>query len=108
MLDANDLIKPIIAAIQPILKKHWSEVKDYAEGEAAKVAKTLETIAKLRADNKIDDEQAKALLDMQRHATQTVLLAVEGIGIIAAQNAVNAALAAVKDVVNRALPVPLL
>jgi hypothetical protein len=108
MFSATDLINPFLAAVEPILKKSWGEVKDYADAEAAKMAKTLETIATLRASNKIDDDQAKALLDMQKHAMQSVLLAVEGIGLIAAQNAINAGLAAVKDVVNKALPFPLL
>lgn len=108
MINPQELIGPILAAVKPILTKSWGEVKEYAEGEAAKMAETLATIAQLRAAGKINDEQAQALLSMQKNAMQAVLLTVEGIGLIAAQRAVNAALAAVKDTVNGVLPVPLL
>ena len=107
-LNAKDLLGPILKAIRPILNKYWGDVKDYAETEAEKMAKTLATITELRVANKINDQQAQALLDMQKHAMQAVLLAVEGIGLVAAQNAINAALGAVKDVVNKAIGFALL
>lgn len=102
-LDPKDLVGAIVSAVKPVLNKYWGEVRDYAEAEAEKMAKTLATITALRTANKIDDQQAQALLEMQKHSMQAVLLAVEGIGLIAAQNAVNAALGAVKDTVNRAI-----
>jgi len=107
-LDANNLIGPMLNAIKPILNKYWDNVKDYAETEAEKMAKTLANITELFVAKKIDDQQAQALIDMQKHAMQAVLLAVEGIGLIAAQNAINAALGAVKDVVNKAIGFSLL
>jgi len=107
-LDAKHLLGPILSAIKPVLSKYWGDVKDYAETEAEKMAKTLATITELRVANKINDQQAQALLDMQKHAMQVVFLAVEGIGLIAAQNAINAALGAVKDVVNKAIGFALL
>ena len=107
-LDAKDLVGPILSAVKPILTKYWGEVRDYAESESEKMAHTLATITELRVANKIDDQQAEALVDMQKHSMQAVLLTVEGIGIIAAQNAINAALGAVKDTVNKAIGFALL
>ena len=102
-LDPNDLAAPILEAIEPVLSKYWGDVKEYAETEAQKMATTLASITKLRRADRINNQQAQALLEMQKHAMQAVLLAVEGIGLVAAQNAVNAGLAAVKDTVNRAM-----
>jgi hypothetical protein len=107
-LDAKDLLGPMLNAVKPVLSKYWGDVKDFAETEAEKMAKTLATITELRVANKINDQQAQALLDMQRHSMQAVFLAVEGIGLIAAQNAINAALGAVKDMVNKAIGFALL
>lgn len=101
-IDPTTIIDPIIAAMKPALGKGWNDVADYAKSESVKMAHTLATIAELKTANKIDEQQAEALLDMQKHASQAVLLAVEGIGLVAAQNAINAALDAVKLVVNRA------
>jgi hypothetical protein len=69
--------------------------------EAVKTAHTLANIAKLFQSNKINEDQARALLDMQKHATQAVLLTVEGIGLLAAQRAVAAGLGAVGAIVNK-------
>jgi hypothetical protein len=102
-LEARDLAGPILEAIKPVLKKHWEVVKDYAETEAEKMAKTLATITALRLAGKIDEQQAQALLELQKHSMQAVFLAIEGIGLIAAQNAINAALGAVKGMVNGAI-----
>lgn len=107
-LDIQDLVKAMLTAIEPVLTEHWKIAKDYAEIEADKMAKTLANITELRVAKKIDDEQAKALLDMQKHAMQAVLLAIAGIGLIMAQKAINAALSAVKDAVNKAIGLPLL
>jgi hypothetical protein len=107
-LDAKDLLGPMLNAIKPVLSKYWGDVKDFAETEAEKMAKTLATITELRVAGKINDQQAQALLDMQKHSMQAVFLAVEGIGLIAAQNAINAALGAVKDMVNKAIGFALL
>jgi hypothetical protein len=107
-LDANALVGAIIGAVKPVLNKYWGEVRDYAETEAAKMAATLANITALRVADKIDDQEAEALLEMQKHSMQAVFLAVEGIGLLAAQNAVNAALGAVKDTVNKAIGFALL
>jgi hypothetical protein len=107
-LDVKDLLGPMLNAIKPVLNKYWSDVKDYAETEVEKMSNTLSNITELYVAEKIDEQQAQALLDMQKHAMQAVLLAVEGIGLIAAQNAINAALGAVKDSVNKAIGFPLL
>jgi hypothetical protein len=102
-LDPKELAKSVLIAVKPVLGKSWDEVRSFAEGEAIKLAQMLITIGELRATDQIDEDQARALLDMQKHAMQAVLLTVEGIGIITAQNAINAALSAVKVAVNGAL-----
>ena len=102
-LKLDELVGAIVGAMRPVLKKHWKDAKDYAEAESRKMAQTLETIAKLRAAGKINQEQAEALLEMQKAAMRAVLLTVEGIGLIAAQNAINAGLGAVRDIVNGAV-----
>jgi hypothetical protein len=103
-LDPKILVSQIVDAMRRTLGKAWSDAQDYAQTEAEKVALTLANIERLSAAGKITKQQAEALLDMQKHATRAVLLTMEGIGLVAAQNAINAALAAVGGVVNKALP----
>jgi hypothetical protein len=107
-LDTKDLVGPILNAIKPIVGKEWGVVEDYAKTEGDKMAQTLAKIAELYAAKKINEQQAQALLDMQKQSMQAVLLTIEGIGLITAQNSINAALGAVKGVVNKAIGFSLL
>lgn len=107
-LDLEVLAGAILGAVRPALKKHWKDAKNYAETESRKLAVTLDNIADLLADRKIAREQAKILVEMQTNAMRAVFLTVEGIGVIAAQKAINAAVDAVRDTVNGAVGFALL
>lgn len=107
-LNIETLVGAILGAVKAVLKKHWKEAKHYAEAESRKLATTLENIAALLAEGKIKEEQAKLLVEMQAHSMRAVFLTVEGIGVIVAQKAINAAIDAVHDTVNGAVGIDLL
>ena len=69
---------------------------------------SLVDIAKLVAENKVNQQQARSLLAIHRNTTQTVLLTIEGLGVIAVENAINAALDVIRTTVNRAVKFALL
>ncbi|MBX9894196.1 MULTISPECIES: hypothetical protein [unclassified Nitrosomonas] len=100
-LDAVKLGKDIVAALNGSLGDKWPDVKDYAESEAKKLAQTLVMIGTLRAAGKINDEQAALHLEMQKNASRMVLMTIEGLGVLAAEAAINAALGVIKDTVNK-------
>lgn len=102
-LNIQDVADALFAAVKPVLAKSWDQVQEFAKTESAKLAQTLASIERLKLSGQIDEGQSQALLDMQKQAMQAVLLTVEGIGLVTAQNAINAALGAVKDLVNGAL-----
>jgi hypothetical protein len=106
-LNIDQLIGAIVGAVKPVLLKDWKDAEPFAKTEAVKMAHTLANIADLYASGQINDAQAQALLDMQKQASQAVLTAIEGIGVIAAQNAINAALGAVRAAVNDVLGIKL-
>jgi len=60
-------------------------------------------IEKLKLKNEIDDEEARLQFKIQKNASRTVLLTIEGLGVLAAEEAINAAMKVVKDTVNSAL-----
>lgn len=107
-LDAAQLGKDILSAIKGVLAEKWPDVKDYGEAEAKKLAQTLVMIEALRISGKINEEQAALHLEIQKNATRTVFLTLEGLGILAAEAAINAALNVVKDTVNTAIGFTLL
>lgn len=98
----------ILNAMRGALSGHWQAARPYVETEARKLAETAAFIARGRVNGDINDAQAKILVQMQANASQAVLTAVETIGMIAAQDAINAALNVLRTAVNSAVGVALL
>ena len=107
-LNVKSLATAMLGAAKGELLDHWPDVKDYATSEAKKTAETLAMIERLWASDQINATQAKALLRMQRNSAQAVLLTIEGLGLLAVEAALNAALKSVRDTVNTALGFALL
>ena len=107
-LDLGELAAKMFEAFKGTLTDKWPEIKDYAESESKKLAESLIMIEKLVITNQINEDQAKLYLDIQKNATRTVLLAIEGLGIIAVEQAINAAMDVLKDTVNTALGITLI
>lgn len=104
----DKLISAMAAAARPSLETGGQEARAYAESESTKMAHTLSTIIDLKLSGQIDEGQAAALVEMQKQAAVAVFCAVAGIGLVAAQNAINAALDAIRNIVNEAIKFPLL
>jgi hypothetical protein len=102
-LNVSSLAKVMTEAAKGKLQEHWPEVKEFARAEAKKTAETLAMIERLALAGEINVKQAKALLSMQKNSALAVLLTVQGLGLLAVESAINAALGAVKDTVNTAL-----
>jgi hypothetical protein len=107
-LNVGKLVNKMFKAFEKSLVDKWPEVKDYAEAEAKKIAESLVMIEKLYLSDQINEEQAKLHIQIQQNATRMVLLTIEGLGIIAVEQAINAALDVLRDTVNRALDFSLL
>jgi len=107
-VNVDDLLSKMLAAAQGVLSDKWPEVKDYAETELKGVADGIALVEKLHLAGSITDEQARLLLEMKKNTARTVLLAIEGLGILVVEQALNAALNVVKETVNGALHFALL
>ena len=99
-LRASTLVKKMLAAAKGEVAEKWPEVKVYAETEAKKLAQTLVMIEKLKVSGRNTKKQAEILLDMQKQTSRVVLLTIEGLSLLAAEAAVNAAIKSIRDAVN--------
>lgn len=97
------LVEDMVAAAKGSLGKDFPKAKDFAKPELSKLAQSLLDIAELSAAGKISPQEATALLEIHRNTTRIVLLTIKGLGLIAVENAINAALGAVRDTVNGAI-----
>lgn len=90
-----------------ILSGHAKNVASYAEAEGRKLAQSAAEIAQLRVSGEIDDEEMRLQLDIQKNASRAVLMTIKGIGLIAAEQAINAAFDILRGALGRAVGVPL-
>lgn len=102
-IDFKKLTQAMLNAAKGPLSTHWKEAKPYAEKEVKSFAENIRLIAHLKADGKINEQQAKLYIDIQKSAMRVVLLTIEGLGILAVETAINAAIEAVKSTANTAI-----
>jgi hypothetical protein len=102
-INVDDLITAMLNAAKVPLQAHWNAVHPFAEAEMAKLAATAVQIQSGQTDGSLSQKQAQILLKMQANASQAVFTAIETIGMISAQDAINAALNVLKNTVNTAI-----
>jgi hypothetical protein len=88
-LNTGKLLESMLNAAKSVLKKKWRSAKPYAENEFRKLLEEAVHIV--------------YLMSLQRNSARMVMLTLEGLGIIAVEESINAALAAVRDTINSAL-----
>lgn len=91
-LDLDVLVKEMGKAALPFLKAGAAKAKAYGKTEAEKIARTAAMLAKGVADGSIDEAEARLVLDVQKNASRSILLTIQGLGIVAVENAMNAAM----------------
>jgi len=107
-IDTGALGQQMLAAALPILKTHAIDAEGFASVEFKKIAETIASIEIMLRVGQINPQQAELLFDMQKSASRSVLLTVKGLSLLTAQEAINAALAVVRTVVNTAVKFPLI
>ncbi len=104
-LNVGTLFETMLSAGQGLGSDVWGKMSGFAIPELRKIAIQIVAIAE-----NIDDYTpagAKALFDMQIKATLGVIAGMTELTLLAVQTAINKILAAVREMVNAALPFPL-
>jgi hypothetical protein len=102
-IDLNDMLKQMVQSVRKVLKSSWKEVKPFAEQQLRSFIENIRLIDELKSKGKITEEKARLHLSIQREAARTVLLTIEGIGILTAENAINSAIQVIRTTVNKAI-----
>lgn len=107
-LDLSSLFSSMMTAAQGSLKTGWAAAQPFAKTQFTAIAQQIVDIETQLAAGQLSQADASSLLNMQENASRAALMTVEGIGLATAQNAIDAALAAVAGTVNKALGFALL
>jgi hypothetical protein len=103
-LDVKKIAFEMLEAMKVAVGDHIEDVRNLANDELEDFAKRTAVLAEKVALGQITSDQARAILKIRRNAVETVLLAITGIGIISAQDAINAAIGVLKKAINSAIP----
>lgn len=104
--DASALFGAMSTAGKNLASGVWGNMETFAIPELKKIATQIESIVEHQQDYTPDG--AKALLNMQMHASVAIICAMTTLTLLEVQKALNAILDAVKTQVNAALPFALL
>lgn len=102
-LNISKVVTDMLQAALPFRSKGGQKASSYAANEFQQYIVNLRHIQEMTEAKdpkiKITPEEAQFLSDQYKMSMQAVLLAIEGLGVIAVQQAINAAV----DVLNKAL-----
>ena len=105
----EQIVNEMLGAGEKAFADGWSAVAKYAPAEFKKMAVQIESIASNVAKYELDSkdgyspETGKLLLQMQRNALESVLVATTHLTLIAVQKAINAILDVLKKAFQGAL-----
>jgi|SRR5688572_10836476 len=102
-IDVTQVFSSMLGAAKATLGAKWPKVKDFAEAEFEKLARTLAQIETLKVTGQITEAEASVLLQMQKNTARAVMLTLEGMSLLLVEQAINSALAMVRDTVNGAV-----
>ncbi len=106
-LDFGALAGQITERIVGVLAGHGKTAGGFARTEGEKIALAIKQIGEMVADGEILPREAPLYLEIQMQHSRAVLRTIEGIGLVAAEEAINGALDLIKGAVNTALGFPL-
>jgi hypothetical protein len=102
-LDIGKVVSDMLQASANALIKGGRQAAEFATHEYAQFIRDIEHIQTMAEEGTITAETAQALVEQHKFSMQAVLLAVEGLSLIAVQNAINAALKVLNDALTAAL-----
>ena len=97
---SENLSEKMFDSAKVALGERFGLVEPFLKSESEKLTITLRMIIEASARRKITNEHAEILLNQQKIAVSAVLTAAEGMTILAAQAAIDAALKEVRDFIN--------
>ena len=102
-LNLDQLLAAMLTAAKSALGANWPLAATTAKDSFQGLAQILINIENDKLHGDLTESEAKELLDMHKEAVKGAIEGLKGVGTLLAQAAINAAMGAIKDVVNKAI-----
>ena len=99
-LDVDALTKSMLDGAREAVSNRWPQLRAMAEVEMRKLAQSLIDVHQLLEAGDIDEKRARLVVRIHQNGARSVLCTVRGLGVLAAEQATEAAVAAVARLVN--------
>lgn len=107
-IDVDQIAATMIGAAREAVGDRWPQMRAIAETEFRLLAASLAEVGKLVAEGKIDEKRAQQHAQFHQIAARSVLVTTQGLGILAAEQALTAGVRSVAKIINGALKFALL
>ena len=101
--DEKALLSDMLDAARQTMTENWSELQTFVEWESRHILESVDRIARLKEEGRIDEDQARLQMEIQRETFISLLLTVKGVRLVQAENAVNAVMSVLGKAANRML-----
>ncbi len=102
-IDAGKVVSAMMQASASALVKGGQKASEYATHEYMGFIADIEHVQAMAEKGTISQAEAQAVVDQHKLSMQAVLVTVEGLSLIAVQEAINAAISALNDALMNAL-----
>lgn len=102
-LDISQVVNDMLQVALPHLSKGGQQASAFASHEFQQYIINIEHIQTMAEEGNVTDQEAQFLVDQYKMSMKAVLLTVEGLGAIATQKAINAAIDVLNSALNTAL-----
>jgi len=99
-MDAEELGASMLGAVRSVVGERWPEIEQLAEDELGDLARVMLRIEFRQSTGTISEAEARALMRIHRNTVETVLAGIQGMTLVMAEVAVNAAMDVVRGAVN--------
>lgn len=102
-LNITQVVGDMLQAALPHLSKGKRKASAFASHEFEYYIYHIEHIKSMLDKGQIDEQEAQFLVNQYKMSMQAVLLTIDGLGLIAVQNAINAAVNVLNSAIRTAL-----
>jgi len=102
-LNINQVVNDMLQAALPHLLKVGQQASTFASHEFQQYITNIEHVQTMVEEKNVTRQEAQFLVDQYKMSMKAVLLTVEGLGVIATQKAINAAIDILNSALNTAL-----
>ena len=99
-LDVATVGTAMIDAARAQVAERWPQLQALGEVELRRLAQSLADVAVLAAEGKVSEPHARQLVHMHQISARGVLLSIEGIALLTAEQAIHAAVRAAAKAIN--------